>query len=308
MWRIILWGFLGFAIGMVFMVTAGHAQPTAGYAQQVGGGYHGRTVRHHPHRHHRHHSHKRHHGAHLGVGRVAPAAHTAKKDDQMTRTALAAVVVTALAAPAGASPSYDALKVACAGDAMQLCATSIPQGIPAIKSCMQAHWSSVSATCKAVAAKKGEPYATTPVAAVPKPAVVHAVKATHVVHLPKINPATIVSERPSLPSTKQESSMDWADLLVKGAALLGAGVAVWNVGKYGLAPVWAKLVSLGAVAKADFSSLEARVGNLETATGVTPPPASPPPAAKAVAKAPVKPVVTAAPAAPAVAPVAPPAA
>ena len=78
--------------------------------------------------------------------------------------------------------------------------------------------------------------------------------------------------------------MNWAGLLLKAAALLGAGTFIWFAAKYGLGPLWTKLVSFGAVAKSDLAALEARVVGLETAVGVaTPAPVAPAPSAKPAA-------------------------
>jgi hypothetical protein len=93
--------------------------------------------------------------------------------------------------------------------------------------------------------------------------------------------------------------MDWADIAVKASALLGAGYFLYLAGKYGLGPLWTKLVGVGAAAKADLVALEARVTGLEVATGITTPVASP---VNPTPKPAVKPVPVAA------APVAPPAA
>src|ERR1700677_338797 len=195
------------------------AEPGAGYAQAVGavgsGGFHEGTG---------HHPGVRHHGglSHRtvrpvrGVGvrlrqsaSAAPAAETPRPgvsqqgDRGMTPAVLA--VVSALAAQPAAAASTDALKLACGGDAMRLCAASIPQGILAIKSCMQAHWASVSATCKTVAENKGEPLKVAPPSKVITPK-----------HLPKINLRPVlsgsssqgVSQPPIITSKTQERPMD----------------------------------------------------------------------------------------------------
>ena len=62
--------------------------------------------------------------------------------------------------------------------------------------------------------------------------------------------------------------MDWADIVVKAAALLGAGVFVFYVGKWGVKPVLAKITGWFTVAKTDFTALEARVTGVEVAVGI----------------------------------------
>lgn len=205
-------------------------------------------------------------------------------------------VVSALAAQPAAAASTDALKLACGGDAMRLCAASIPQGIPAIKSCMQAHWASVSATCKTVAENKGEPLKVAPPSKVITPK-----------HLPKINLRPVlsgsssqgVSQPPIITSKTQERPMDWADYVVKAFAVFGAGYVAYYTLRYGVGAVATKMASWVTVAKSDFSALEARVVGLESAVGIaspTGPTGSAPP--KAVPAKPAAPVAnTATPAA-----------
>jgi hypothetical protein len=57
--------------------------------------------------------------------------------------------------------------------------------------------------------------------------------------------------------------MNWADIAMKGFALLGMVWVAWLVGKHGFGWVASKVTGAGAAVRADILSLEARVKAIE---------------------------------------------
>jgi hypothetical protein len=144
---------------------------------------------------------------------------------------------------------------------------------------MKKNWSFVGSDCKAaVAANHLTDPKTAKVALDTKPAAKPVVvtktktKAPVVVVAEPPQEHKVITEVSSTPTPIKEPPMDWYDIAFKGAAIFGALMLVYYVGKLGLSPVFAKIVGAYGVAKTDLAALEARVSTVETSVGITPAP------------------------------------